>query len=121
MDAVLGAARTAGWPQDHLHWESFGAAVLPQQGDQAFDLVLSRSGRTIRVHADQTAAQALQAEGVYLSTSCEQGVCGTCLTPILDGVPDHRDQYLTPEEQAAGDQFTPCCSRARGERLVIDL
>ncbi len=121
MDAMLGAARAAGWPEDHLHWESFGAAVVPQQGDQAFDLVLARSGRTIRVHADQTAAQALQSEGVYLSTSCEQGVCGTCLTPVLEGVPDHRDQYLTPEEQAANDQFTPCCSRARSASLVIDL
>ena len=121
MDAMLGAARTAGWPEAQLHWESFGAAVLPQQGDQAFDLVLARSGRTIRVHADQTAAQALQSEGVYLSTSCEQGVCGTCITPVLEGVPDHRDQYFTPEEQAANDQFTPCCSRACGASLVIDL
>ena len=121
MDAMLGAARAHGWPEDRLHWESFGAAVLPQQGDQAFDLVLARSGRTIRVYADQTAAQALQSEGVYLATSCEQGVCGTCITPVLEGVPDHRDQYFTPEEQAANDQFTPCCSRAMGAALVIDL
>jgi vanillate O-demethylase ferredoxin subunit len=48
-------------------------------------------------------------------------VCGTCLTRVLDGVPDHRDLYLTPEEQATGDQFTPCCSRARSARLVLDL
>jgi vanillate O-demethylase ferredoxin subunit len=121
MDAMLGAARATGWSEERLHWESFGAAVLPQQGDQAFDLVLARSGRTIRVHADQTAAQALQSEGVYLATSCEQGVCGTCITPVLEGVPDHRDQYFTPEEQAANDQFTPCCSRAKGSSLTIDL
>ncbi len=121
MDAMLGAARANGWPEDRLHWESFGAAVLPQQGDQAFDLVLARSGRIIHVYADQTAAQALQSEGVYLATSCEQGVCGTCITPVLEGVPDHRDQYFTPEEQAASDQFTPCCSRAKSASLVIDL
>jgi vanillate O-demethylase ferredoxin subunit len=54
-------------------------------------------------------------------SSCEQGVCGTCLTRVLDGAPDHRDQYLTPEEQAEGDQFLPCCSRARSPRLVLDL
>ncbi|HET7867485.1 MAG TPA: 2Fe-2S iron-sulfur cluster binding domain-containing protein, partial [Burkholderiaceae bacterium] len=50
-----------------------------------------------------------------------QGVCGTCLTRVIDGQPDHRDQSLTPEEQAAGDQFLPCCSRAKSERLVLDL
>jgi uncharacterized membrane protein YdfJ with MMPL/SSD domain len=64
---------------------------------------------------------ALIAAGIPLLTSCEQGVCGTCLTGVLAGEPEHRDLYLTPEEQAANDQFTPCCSRARSERLVLDL
>ena len=59
--------------------------------------------------------------GVEIPTSCEQGVCGTCLTRVIEGVPDHRDLYLTPEEQAANDQFTPCCSRAKSARLVLDL
>jgi len=58
---------------------------------------------------------------VVVPTSCEQGVCGTCLTGILDGEPDHRDLYLTAEEQAANRQFIPCCSRARSARLVLDL
>ena len=53
--------------------------------------------------------------------SCEQGVCGTCLTRVLEGECDHRDDCLTPEEQAANDQFTPCCSRAKSARLVLDL
>jgi vanillate O-demethylase ferredoxin subunit len=53
--------------------------------------------------------------------SCEQGVCGTCLTGVKSGVPDHRDQYLTPEERAANNQFLPCCSRASSARLVLDL
>jgi vanillate O-demethylase ferredoxin subunit len=54
-------------------------------------------------------------------TSCEQGVCGTCVTRVLEGIPDHRDMYFTPQEQAANDQFTPCCSRARTPLLVLDL
>jgi vanillate O-demethylase ferredoxin subunit len=73
------------------------------------------------VAVGQSAAQALIAAGVPLLTSCEQGVCGTCLTGVLAGEPEHRDLYLTPEEQAANDQFTPCCSRARSDRLVLDL
>jgi vanillate O-demethylase ferredoxin subunit len=64
---------------------------------------------------------ALSAAGVVVATSCEQGVCGTCLTRVLSGTPDHRDLYLTPEEQAVGDQFTPCCSRSKTAELVLDL
>jgi vanillate O-demethylase ferredoxin subunit len=65
--------------------------------------------------------QALRAHGVVVQVSCEQGVCGTCLTRVLEGQPEHRDSYLTDEEKRCNDQFTPCCSRARGERLVLDL
>ena len=54
-------------------------------------------------------------------SSCETGVCGTCLTRVLDGTPDHRDLYLTDEEHSRNDCFTPCCSRARTKRLVLDL
>ncbi|MFX4853961.1 2Fe-2S iron-sulfur cluster binding domain-containing protein, partial [Acinetobacter baumannii] len=50
-----------------------------------------------------------------------QGICGTCLVRVLEGEPDHRDLYLSPEEQARNDQFTPCCSRARSRTLVLDL
>jgi vanillate O-demethylase ferredoxin subunit len=53
--------------------------------------------------------------------SCEQGVCGTCLTRVLEGTPDHKDSYLTPEERAANDQFLPCCSRSKTPLLVLDL
>ncbi|MBC7680886.1 MAG: 2Fe-2S iron-sulfur cluster binding domain-containing protein, partial [Ferruginibacter sp.] len=59
--------------------------------------------------------------GVDIPLSCEQGVCGTCLTRVLEGEPDHKDFYLTPQEQAANDQFTPCCSRSKSALLVLDL
>ena len=64
---------------------------------------------------------ALLAAGFDIPMSCEQGVCGTCLTRLRSGTPEHHDQYLTPEEQAANDQFLPCCSRAKSPRLVLDL
>ena len=121
LNAVLGAARAAGWAEARLHSEVFNAEVVPQAGDSAFEVELAASKRVIPVAADQTVAQALTAAGVFVPLSCEQGVCGTCLTRVLAGVPEHRDLYLTPEEQAANDQFTPCCSRARTARLVIDL
>ena len=121
MDAVLATARAAGWPEAQLHWEAFTAAPVDAAGNRAFEVQLGRDGQIIVVEPGTTVVQALAANGVVLPTSCEQGICGTCLTRVLDGEPDHRDQYLTPEEQAACDQFLPCCSRAKSARLVLDL
>ncbi len=121
MDWVLGSARAAGWPADELHYEFFGAEVVESDADAAFDVKLASSGRVIAVPKGKTVVQALAEAGVEVATSCEQGVCGTCLTRVLEGEPDHKDMYLTPEEQAANDQFTPCCSRSRSAMLVLDL
>ncbi len=121
MEWVLGAARSAGWPEAQLHYEYFGAEIVKSADDQGFEVQLASSGKVVTVAKEQTVVQALAAIGVEIATSCEQGVCGTCLTRILEGEPDHKDMYLTPEEQAANDQFTPCCSRARSARLVLDL
>lgn len=122
IDAVTESARQLQWAGARVHQEFFsGAQASSAAVNQGFDIELARSGRVIHVPADQSAAQALVAAGVPLLTSCEQGVCGTCLTRVLEGIPEHRDLYLTPEEQAANDQFTPCCSRALTARLVLDL
>jgi vanillate O-demethylase ferredoxin subunit len=125
ITAARAAAASALWPTDHVHVESFGAAAPAVDAAGAlpgsFELELARSGRVIRVAPDQTALQALHAAGCELPSSCEQGICGTCLTPVLAGLPDHRDQYLEPDEQAANDCFLPCCSRAKTARLVVDL
>jgi len=121
MDAVLGTARQNGWPEAQLHYEFFGAEVVKSDSDAGFEIKLASSGRIVMVPKDQTVTQALAEAGVEIMMSCEQGVCGTCLTRVLEGVPDHKDSYLTPEEQAANDQFTPCCSRSKTPRLVLDL
>lgn len=121
MDAVLGTARAQGWPENQLHYEFFAGAAAPTGAESEFELKLASSGRVVPVRADQSVVQALAAAGVEVLVSCEQGVCGTCLTRVLEGVPEHRDVYLSPEEQAANDQFTPCCSRSRTPVLVLDL
>ncbi|MCA3243010.1 MAG: oxidoreductase [Rubrivivax sp.] len=121
IDAVLAQARAQGWPEVQLHVEFFGAAPVATAGDAAFEVELARSGRVITVPAQRSVAEALLDAGVEIAMSCEQGICGTCLTRVLSGIPEHRDSYLTPQEQAANDQFTPCCSRARSARLVLDL
>jgi vanillate O-demethylase ferredoxin subunit len=121
MDHVLGTARDLGWREERLHREYFAAAPIDHSADGPFEMELKRSGRVVRVAADQSAAEALLDAGIDVSLSCEQGVCGTCMTAVTGGVPDHRDLYLTDAEHAKNDCFTPCCSRSRTPRLVLDL
>ena len=121
MDAVLGTARAQGWPEAQLHSEFFSAEVVHLETDAAFEVKIASTGKVVVVPKDQTVVQALAAAGVEILTSCEQGVCGTCLTRVLEGTPDHKDSYLLPEEQAANDQFMPCCSRSKSPLLVLDL
>src|SRR3546814_9033617 len=63
----------------------------------------------------------LAANGVEIPVSCEQGICGTFVTRVLHGEPDHRDLFMTDEGHAANDQFTPCCPRERSPRLILDF
>jgi vanillate O-demethylase ferredoxin subunit len=121
MDAVLAEARRQQWDENRLHYEFFGAAVQQSAADAAFKVRIASSGATIDVPAGCTVIEALASNGVEVLTSCEQGVCGTCLTRVIEGQPDHRDAYLTEEEKAAGDQFLPCCSRSLTPLLVLDL
>ena len=121
MDHVLGSARAAGWPEARLHFEYFSVAPTATDGDTAFEIVIKSSGQTIKVPADVSAATALTEAGVAVALSCEQGICGSCLMNVLEGEPEHRDFFLSDDERAANDQFTPCCSRARSARLVLDL
>ena len=121
MDAVLNTARAAGWPEEQLHYEFFSAEVVRSDNDGSFEVKLASSGKVVRVQKDRTVIEALAAAGVEVPISCEQGVCGTCLTRVLEGTPDHRDVFQTAEEQAKNDQFTPCCSRSKSAMLVLDI
>jgi len=118
---VTTSARAAGWPADAIHQEYFGAAPQDAGAGDAFDVRIASTGKTYAVSAGQSVANALAAQGIDIPVSCEQGVCGTCITRVLEGVPDHRDMYFTDEEKARNDQFTPCCSRANSTLLVLDL
>ncbi|MGS5089699.1 PDR/VanB family oxidoreductase [Hydrogenophaga sp. A37] len=121
MDHVLGTARRLGWPESRLHREYFAGTVTASADDAAFDVRVASSGLVLRVGSGQRVIDALAAHGVDVPVSCESGVCGTCLTRVLEGTPDHRDSFLTDSERRANDQFTPCCSRASSPLLVLDL
>lgn len=121
MDAVLQQARTAGWSQERLHYEYFKVEMAHRDDDAAFEVEIASTGTVVTIPADKSIAMVLNEQGYNVSMSCEQGICGTCVTRVLSGLPDHRDSFLMPEEREANDQITPCCSRAKSSRLVLDL
>jgi ferredoxin-NADP reductase len=113
-------AATSGRPDALKHVEYFSAPELtPLEG--GFVVVLAKSGREFAVQAGSTILETLRAAGLNVPASCEQGVCGTCETRVLEGVPDHRDLLLTPAEKASNQTMMICCSGALTDRLVLDL
>ncbi|WP_249672644.1 PDR/VanB family oxidoreductase [Pseudomonas abieticivorans] len=121
MQHILDSARAQGWAEEQLHREYFAAAPTDTANDGSFKVKVASTGQVFDVAADRSVAQVLESHGVEIQLSCEQGICGTCLTRVLEGVPEHRDMYMTPAEQALNDQFTPCCSRSKTPLLVLDI
>ncbi|MFD4635888.1 PDR/VanB family oxidoreductase [Lentzea sp. NPDC058436] len=117
-DSMVEAAQKAcaTWEPGTLHVERF-TPEAEQPGGNAFDVHCARSGVDVRVEDGVSVLDALLEAGVEADYSCAQGFCGTCETRVLEGVPDHRDDYLdTPQ-----DTMMICVSRSRCPRLVLDL
>ncbi|MCF1369617.1 PDR/VanB family oxidoreductase [Burkholderia cenocepacia] len=126
MDAVVAAAARR-IPEDAIHLERFAAepsgAVTAANAAPAdgFEVRLQRSGHSVRVAPDTSIVDALAQIGIEVDTSCGEGVCGTCMVPVLDGEPDHRDHCLSKAERASNTVICCCVSRARSAVLVLDL
>ncbi len=118
MDWVISTAEAAGHATTNVHREYFSADV-DLTGD-SFEVECATSGITLTIGPDDTIAKALAKEGIKIEVKCEEGVCGTCITDVLEGEIEHRDQFLTDEEREDGDQMCACCSRGRG-KLVLDI
>ncbi len=119
--AVIQIALKKGWREGQMHRESFNAERRPSVADAEFHVTIASTGQTIRIPAEKTVIAALADCGIHIEASCEQGVCGTCLTRVLEGEPQHRDLFLSDDEKKRNDRFTPCCSRANSPTLVLDL
>ena len=119
IDAALACARTLGWPEHQLHSERFLAQSAGDGADQAFEVELAASGRTLTVPADRTILEVMIEAGLDPMFDCKRGDCGVCATQVLDGDPEHRDICLSAADHDSG-QFCPCVSRARSPRLVLD-
>ena len=122
IDHVSKVAQASGWDPAQIHWEYF---VAPEDDDPAenvsFEIELIPGGEVVTVGPEESVVEALEREGIFVLTSCAEGVCGTCLLELVEGEPVHRDHYLTDADKARGDCFMACVSRAAGGRLKIKL
>lgn len=120
LQATRVIAAHAGWPDSGVHFEYF-QNTTEIDDSRTFEISLARSALTLTVPGGRTIMEVLRDHGVSVPSSCEQGACGTCGVRVLQGEPDHHDVYLNDSEKAAGDRMMVCVSRARSERLVLDI
>ena len=120
---MLAAYETAcaGRPPETVHLERFGASAPLATGGDGFVVQLARSGIELRVPTGSTLLKVLTENGIAVESSCEAGICGCCEIAVLEGEVDHRDEVLTPSQRACNRSMMVCCSRAKSERLVLDL
>ncbi|RFU14362.1 oxidoreductase [Rhodobacteraceae bacterium W635] len=119
LDWARETARQAGWPEEAVHTEYFSGTVEQLETDTGFEIEIQETGQVVQVEKGQTALTALLEAGIDVPNSCTEGICGMCMTQVMDGTPDHRDQFLTTSEREGNDIFMPCCSRAKTHRLLI--
>jgi vanillate O-demethylase ferredoxin subunit len=112
------------WPAERVHFEYFSAPTKPPapaapEAAGAFEVLLARSQQRLRVAPGKSIAHVLQGAGVAVDTVCEQGICGSCLTPYLNGTPDHQDTCMSDAERAT--HVAICCARSHSPTLTLDL
>jgi phthalate 4,5-dioxygenase reductase subunit len=110
---------TGHWSPKNVHFESFEQGGSRKADDVPFTVKLSRSGLDFEVPVGQSILEAMRAHGGTAPSSCESGTCGTCRTGLLVGEADHRDMVLLEDEKAT--QIMICVSRAKSNRLILDL
>lgn len=115
--------KTLTWPKGTLHLERFTPKKVeePIGGEREFDVELARAGVTIHVPANRSIFDAIQDAGISMMGSCKEGICGTCETFVLEGIPDHRDSVLNDEEKASNETMMVCVSRSCTDKLVLDI
>ncbi|MGE8318616.1 MAG: PDR/VanB family oxidoreductase [Comamonas sp.] len=117
--AVRDTAAALGWPEGQVHYELF-AGSLQGAGDGAFTVAFAGGGAELLVQPGQSVMEAMEAAGMEPLFDCRRGECGICAVRVASGDAEHRDSCLSDGEHAAG-QFCTCVSRARSDRLVLEI
>ena len=120
MDSVK--ALTGHLPAGTVRFEWFTTPESDEpQESNAFKVRLERSGVEFDIPENKSILEVLEENGIEHPFSCREGLCGTCLTNVLAGEPDHRDYVLSDEERESGKLMTICCSRSKSPQLTLDL
>ncbi|WP_255252699.1 PDR/VanB family oxidoreductase [Curtobacterium sp. 'Ferrero'] len=121
MDAVVAAA--VHWPDGSVRVERFAALADATAPGDSFEVEFALTGETFTVPAERSVLAVAEDAGVFVLSSCREGTCGTCETPVLEGAVDHRDTVLSPAEQAEDRVMMICVSRAAAgcPKLVLEL
>jgi ferredoxin-NADP reductase len=106
--------------EEHVHVEHFTAAEIDTSADRPFTVELD-TGEVFPIPADRSILSVLTDNGIDVFKSCEEGICGSCVSGVLEGTPDHRDNCLSASDKATGNQMALCVSRALTDKLVIEL
>jgi vanillate O-demethylase ferredoxin subunit len=115
------------WPKGTVHFEHFKAPEQPKRASAPVstesaggcDVTIASTGQVVHLSADQSLADALNAAGVEVPTSCCAGLCATCKVRYRDGEVEHNDFILSDEERR--EYLTTCVSRPASKTLVLDL
>lgn len=115
MERVRVACRE--WPAGTVHFEAFKARseVL----NSAFEVEIASTGEIVFVGPTETILEVLRRHGKFVPSLCIEGVCGTCVVDLLEGVAEHRDAVLFDHERT--HRIAVCCSRAISRRLKLGL
>ena len=121
LDGFVATAEALGLKNAHI--ERFTAVEQAAASDAlgSYEVVLQKSGKVIQVTPDKGLLATLRDAGADVIYSCEEGICGTCETKVIEGEPDHRDSVLSASERAANKTMMICVSGCKSARLVLDL
>ena len=105
-----------------LHFERFTLATEEaEKENSAFEVKINSSGAVYTVNEDETILTVLSDNGVDVPSACAAGLCGTCITDVLEGEIDHRDGILSDDEKASNEYMCVCISRAKSAQITLDL
>lgn len=108
--------------ENTLHMERFHPKeIVLEEPNREFQVYCAKSDVELSVPADESILMAADFAGVEVTGDCMEGTCGSCETVVLEGEISHRDSIMTKEQQETSETMMICVSRARGQRIVINL
>ena len=113
----------AGLGHTNAHIERFSAVEVAASSDAqaVYTVDLQRSGKTFTITPEKSLLNTLLDAGIDVPFSCSEGICGTCETKVVSGIPDHRDSVLSAKEKATNKSMMVCVSGCKSSALVLDL